>query len=241
MLTKVTPMINQNAVHLTTDKKTVTVTLPTNTELLKGGLVSIDSSHKLITTNSLKVAEHFGKRPSNVNQKIRRLMKNGRLKIKPSYYRNQQDKQQIYYPLTRDQFLQVVFGFTGDKAEQFHADFIKLFNQQEAELNEWRKSRQSIIEPTKIANDSIEWLKKELTKEIPESRKPNFLYTNIQCAIKKVATGHAHTKRSEMTTEQLKIIEWLEVQVHQEIERLKTLGLSALEIREQVLTLIKGT
>ena len=215
-------------------------TLPTNTELLAGDLTSIDSSHKFITTNSLKVAKHFGKRPSNVNQKIRRLLKNGRLKIKPSYYLNQQGKQQIYYPLSRDQFLQVVFGFTGDKAEQFHADFIQLFNQQEAELNEWRKSRQSVIEPTKIANNSIEWLRLELIKEIPESRKSSFLYINIQTSITKAATGNGRTDRAEMNAEQLKLVEWLELRTREEIERMKILGISAVNIRQSILDTLKA-
>ena len=45
-----------------------TETLPSSTELLAGKLVAINSDHKFITTNSLKVAKHFGKRASNVNQ-----------------------------------------------------------------------------------------------------------------------------------------------------------------------------
>lgn len=215
-------------------------TLPTNTELLAGDLTSIDPSHKFVTTNSLKVAKHFGKRPSNVNQKIRRLLRSGRLKIKPSYYLNQQGKQQIYYPLNRDQFLQVVFGFTGDKAEQFHADFIQLFNQQEAELNKWRKSRLSVIEPTKIANNSIEWLRLELIKEIPESRKPSFLYINIQTSITKAATGNGRTDRAEMNAEQLKLVEWLELRTREEIERMKILGISAVNIRQSILDMLKA-
>jgi len=217
-----------------------TETLPSSTELLAGKLVAIDSQHKFITTNSIKVAKHFGKRPSNVNQKIRRLLRNGRLKIKPSYYLNQQGKQQIYYSLNRDQFLQLVFGFTGDKAEQFHADFIQLFNQQEIELNEWRQSRQSVIESTKTANNSIEWLRLELSKEIPESRKSSFLYTYIQKAITKAATGDARTKRAIMTAEQLKLVEWLEDRVHDEIERMKALGASAVDIRQSILDTLKS-
>ena len=44
-----------------------------------------------------------------------------------------------------------------------------------------------------------------------------------------------------MTTEQLKVVEWLEIKVHEEIERLRALGFPAVEIRAQVLELIKET
>lgn len=232
MLTREIVMSNHNTAPSTT--------LPTNTELLAGKLVAIDSSHKFITTNSLKVAAHFDKRPADVNRKIGKLIKKGVCKFAPSYYINKQGKQQIYYSLNRDQFLQVVLSFNGDKADQFRFVFIQLFNQQEAELIKWRASRQSVIEPTKIANDSIEWLRLELIKEIPESRKPSFLYINIQKAITKAATGNANTNRAEMNATQLKLIQWLELQVHDEIERLKVLELPATEIREQVLTLLKA-
>ncbi|NOR70431.1 MAG: hypothetical protein GQ532_12190 [Methylomarinum sp.] len=216
------------------------VTLPTNTELLSGKLTEIDSCHKVITTNSLKVADHFDKRPADVNRKISKLIKNGVCNFTPSYYLNLQGKQQIYYPLNRDQFLQIVFGFTGNKAEQFHASFIQAFNQQEAELKEWKKKRQSVIEPTKSANNSIEWLRLELIKETPESRKPQFLYINIQSAITKAATKNARTNRNEMTANQLNFIQCLEIYVHQEIERMRGLELSAVEIRKHILDILKA-
>ena len=108
------------------------------------------------------------------------------------------------------------------------------------ELLEWEKTRQAVIEPTKMASDSIQWLRLELEKEIPESRKPGLLHTHIQRAITKYSTGNSNIKREVMTARQLKLVEWLEKQVHDEIERLKALGLPATEIRKQILLLLKG-
>jgi len=79
-----------------------------------------------------------------------------------------------------------------------------------------------------------------LLKEIPESGKPKFLYINIQKAITKAATGNANTNRAVMTSEQLRIIGWLEIQVRDEIERMRTLDFSAVKIRESILELLKA-
>lgn len=67
----------------------MTSPLPTRIDLLQGGIVTLDHQHKKVITNTIQVADHFGKRPSNVNQRIASLVKRGRLKIKPSYYLNQ--------------------------------------------------------------------------------------------------------------------------------------------------------
>ena len=214
--------------------------IPTKVDLLQQGLVVIDRNHKQVTTNTLIVTKQFNKKHKNVLQRITNLTKKGRLKIQPSYYLDKQGKKQKYYVLDRKSFSIVVLGFTGEEAENFRVEYIEQFEKIADELLEWRKTRQDVIEPTKVANDSLAWLKLALEKEIPESRKPKFLYINIQQAITKAATGKANSERSEMSAEQLKIIQWLEVQVHDEIERLKGVGIPATSIREQILALLKG-
>ena len=214
--------------------------IPTKVDLLQQGLVVIDRNHKQVTTNTLIVTKQFNKKHKNVLQRITNLTKKGRLKIQPSYYLDKQGKKQKYYVLDRKSFSIVVLGFTGEEAENFRVEYIEQFEKIADELLEWRKTRQDVIEPTKVANDSLAWLKLALEKEIPESRKPKFLYINIQQAITKSATGRANSERSEMSAEQLKIIQWLEVQVHDEIERLKGGGIPATSIREQILALLKG-
>ncbi|MDX2426150.1 MAG: Rha family transcriptional regulator [Cycloclasticus sp.] len=215
-------------------------TLPNKADLQQTNIVNVDQHHKRITTNSLQVAKHFDKRPSNVNQRIASLVKRGRLKVKPSYYLNKQGKQQKYYELNRDHFLLVVLGFTGDKADGYKADFIQLFNQVEEDAKQWQAHRQNVIEPTKTCNDSTARLILELKKEIPESRKPELLYNHIQKAVNKAATGNANTKRAEMNSEQLKLVKWLEVRVHEEIERMRALNVSAVDIRQSILDTLKA-
>jgi Rha family phage regulatory protein len=218
----------------------MTATLPTKTELLEVSIVAIDQLHKKVFTNTIQVADSFGKRPSNVNQRISSLVKRGRLKIKPSYYLSQQGKEQVYYKLNRDQFLLVVMGFTGSKADQFKSDFIQLFNQQEAELRQWQTGRLVSTDTTKQANDQIYWLRNKLAETIPTSRRCTMLFIHIQGAITKRATGKANTKRDAMTACQLLEVGNLEQRVEAQIEKLSHEGLPAVHIRDEVIAMIKA-
>ncbi|MFK5948152.1 MAG: Rha family transcriptional regulator [Methylococcales bacterium] len=128
---------------------------PTKEELLNQNLVSIDSKHKAITTNTLKTAQYFGRNHKNILQRITTLIKNSRLTIQPSTYIDSRGKEQNYYILDRKNFSIVVLGFTGKKAEQFRVNYVEQFEAQAAELIEWRKTRQNTIEPTENANDAI--------------------------------------------------------------------------------------
>jgi Rha family phage regulatory protein len=217
----------------------MTSPLPTRIDLLQGGIVTLDHQHKKVITNTIQVADHFGKRPSNVNQRIASLVKRGRLKIKPSYYLNQQGKQQNYYELNRDQFLLVVMGFTGDKADQFKSDFIQLFNSQEAELQQWRKQSVLTSDSTKQANDKVYQLQAELAEEIPGSKRCTMIFIHFQRAITKSVTGSAKTERAMMTAHQLYQVEQLEQMVNNEIERLRLDGIAPQQIRDDVLTMIR--
>jgi len=225
---------------LNTDNKINNVILPTKAELLQQALVVIDSNHKSVWTNTLKIADHFGKQHKNVLRRVNNLIEKGRLNLEPSYYLDEFGRKQKYYVLDRKSFSTVVLGFTGEKAEDFRIEYVEQFEKNATELIQWRKVRQEVIEPTKLASDSIQWLRLELEKEIPDSRKPGLLHIHIQGAIKKHATGNANTNREVMTARQLKLVEWLEIQVHDEIERLKALELPATKIREQILLLLKG-
>jgi Rha family phage regulatory protein len=214
--------------------------IPTKSELINVSLVAIDQHHKKVITSTVQIADYFGKRPSNVNQRITSLVKRGRLNIKPSYYLNSQGKEQVYYKLNRDQFLLVVMGFTGEKADRFKADFIQLFNQQEAELIEWQQGRLIAIDTTKQANHQIYWLQNELKSVIPDSLRCKMLFVHLQQGITKAVTGKANTPRGSMTSSQLLKIGNLEEQVEANIEQLKREGLPALTIRDEVLASLKA-
>lgn len=213
--------------------------LPSKAELLESKLVDVDQQHKKAITNTLQVASNFGKRPSEINRRINTLSKKGLCRIAPSYYLDQQSKQQKYYELNRDQFLLVVMGFTGDKADQFKAEFIQLFNQLEAELLQWRTGRLIASDLTKQANDQIHWLQAELEKVIPTSKRCTMLFVHIQQAITKIVTGSAKTKRFMMTAEQLEQIGHLEQQVQDHIKQLKHEGVAPEQIRDAVIDKIK--
>ena len=218
----------------------MTVTLPTKSELLEVSIVAIDQFHKKATTNTIQLANHFLKRPSEINRRIALLSNKGLCRIAPSYYLNQQGKKQKYYELNRDEFLLVVMGFTGSKADKFKSDFIQLFNQQETELRQWQQGRLVAIDTTKEANEQIYWLKNKLAETIPNSKRCTMLFVHIQQAITKIATGKANTNRDTMTEGQLLKISNLEEQVEIQIEQLNREGLPPITIRNEVIATIKA-
>lgn len=91
-------------------------------------------------TNSLLVAEKFGKEHRHVLDAIRELVKgcaenSAILMFEETTYVNPQNKQE--YPMfimNRDGFTLLAMGFTGKKALSFKMDFINAFNKMEALL-----------------------------------------------------------------------------------------------------------
>jgi len=213
--------------------------LPTKSEL-EVSIVAIDQHHKKVITSTVQIADYFGKRHSNVIRRLTALSAIGLLKVEPSYYLNQQAKKQKYYELNRDQFLLVVLGFTGSMADQFKADFIQLFNQQETELRQWQQGRLVAVDTTKQANDQIYLLQNKLAETIPNSKRCTMLFVHIQGAITKSVTGKANTSRNTMTAGQLLKIGNLEEQVEANIEQLNREGLPPLTIRDEVMAMIKA-
>jgi len=218
----------------------MTATLSTKSELLEVSIVAIDQFHKKVITNTIQLANYFLKRPSEINRRIALLSNKGLCRIAPSYYLNQQGKKQKYYELNRDEFLLVVMGFTGSKADKFKSDFIQLFNQQETELRQWQQGRLVAIDMTKEANDQIHLLQNKLAETIPNSKRCTMLFVHIQQAITKIATGKANTNRDTMTEGQLLKISNLEEQVEIQIEQLNREGLPPITIRNEVIATIKA-
>jgi len=104
---------------------------------------------KKIKTDSLIVAEKFGKRHDNVIQKIEKLVKNDSisfLNFKATYYKDNRGNDQKKYEMDRDSFAILIMGFTGKRAYEWKASFLKAFNSMEKILlqqqNEsWRQAR----------------------------------------------------------------------------------------------------
>lgn len=90
-------------------------------------------------TDSLTVAEQFGKRHDRVLQDIRELDCSSEFRFHnfvETHYTHPQNKQQ--YPkfyMTRDGFTFLVMGYTGTDAARFKEDYIKAFNSMEQHMS----------------------------------------------------------------------------------------------------------
>ena len=89
--------------------------------------------------DSLFIAEYFEKEHKTVLRAISNILENDsglseefrRHNFAQSSYRNEQNKKQPCYEMTRDGFTLLVMGFTGKKAMKFKEEYIKRFNQME--------------------------------------------------------------------------------------------------------------
>ena len=138
------------------------------------------------TTDSLKVAEHFGKKHQNVLRKIERIIDAGSLDWAPngaecfrrSRYQDASGKWNTVYLMNRDGFMFLVMGFTGRKADEWRWKFIDAFNRMEQYI------RQHDIELL---------LRRTMTDEIRDSgeneRMHGFAYKQYTDLAYKIATG----------------------------------------------------
>ena len=100
--------------------------------------------------DSLFVAELFEKNHKEVLRDIRKITdplsglseEFRQRNFAPSSYRNQQNKKQPCYYLTRDGFTMLVMGYTGQKAMQFKELYIKRFNEMEKVIKSLVAARQ---------------------------------------------------------------------------------------------------
>lgn len=96
----------------------------------------------LALTNSLLVAEKFGKRHKHVIEAIEKLLvktaenSSDLCMFEKSTYLDMQGKSQPMYIMNRDGFSLLVMGFTGKKALQFKLEFINAFNEMERYIKE---------------------------------------------------------------------------------------------------------
>lgn len=91
-----------------------------------------------VLTNSLLVAEKFGKKHYHVMDSIRNLLnsheKSGQYFVLDTYIDNS-GKENPMYVMNRDGFTLLVMGFTGEKALQFKMDYIEAFNKMEQTIH----------------------------------------------------------------------------------------------------------
>lgn len=88
-------------------------------------------------TDSLAVAEHFGKRHDNVLRKVAEVEcseRFRRLNFEAANYLDQQKKPRQMWRMSKDGFWLLAMGFTGAEAARWREAFIDAFNNLESEL-----------------------------------------------------------------------------------------------------------
>lgn len=90
------------------------------------------SGNKLVT-DSRKVAKHFGKRHDNVLRAIESLKKQipdefAQLNFEASSYVDATGRRNTLWHMTKDGFVLLVMGFTGEKALKAKLEYIAAFN-----------------------------------------------------------------------------------------------------------------
>ena len=99
--------------------------------------------------SSLDVAEHFGKRHSDVLRAIKNLKIpkdfNGRNFAPVEYVDEKGEKRPMYY-LTRDGFTLLAMGFTGKKAMEWKIKYIEAFNKMEEYIRKQQVDVEALLD-----------------------------------------------------------------------------------------------
>lgn len=122
-----------------------------------GDIVFVDSK-KRVLTNSLKIAEIFEKRHSNVLRDIVKLdcsRKFNELNFEHVEYVDVKGEVRPAYDITKNGFVFLVMGYRGEKAAKFKEDYIDLFDKMESVLKRQSISRLTGIETRKSMTDKI--------------------------------------------------------------------------------------
>ena len=98
--------------------------------------ISIRNGHAV--TTDIQIAEAFGKRTSDLKRLIRKLpcpKHFSERNFTLTSYIDKQGKQRPMYEITKDGFVLLVMGFTGERAIEFKIRYIEAFNAMEKYLH----------------------------------------------------------------------------------------------------------
>lgn len=130
-------------------------------KISKVDLVYVEAARAL--TNSVLVAQKFGKEHKHVLDSIRELIKgcaeNSATPMfeETTYIHPQNGQEYPMFIMNRDGFTLLAMGFTGDKALRFKLDFIKAFNRMEEQLrNNALSIPTTLPEALRLAADKAE-------------------------------------------------------------------------------------
>ena len=138
-----------------------------------------------VVTTSLKIAEVFRKRHTEVLRAIRELECPadfaGR-NFASGSYRDANNQERPMYEITRDGFTLLVMGFTGEKAMEFKIAYIEAFNAMESELkrnSETAEAIMSALTPVIRENERLR-LQYDFARHFLPNGKPGELNENGQ-------------------------------------------------------------
>lgn len=118
-------------------------------------------------TDSLMVADSFGKLHKDVLEKIEKILadsaENSAQCFRLSHYKDASGKMNKRYLMNRDGFTFLVMGFTGKKADKWKWEYIHAFNSMESVIHEkstqtWIETRQAGMLTRKAETDTIKRL-----------------------------------------------------------------------------------
>ena len=124
-------------------------------------------------TDSLKVAQVFGKQHKNIMQAIRNILGSAensahRKWFCESMYCDTQGKKQPMFLMTRDGFSLLAMGLTGAKAMQFKIAFIEQFNAMEKVIQTMKPTTpavpQTFAEALRLAASQAEQIEEQQRK-----------------------------------------------------------------------------
>lgn len=114
-------------------------------------LVKINDNNQ-VTTDSLTVADRFGKRHCDVLRSIK-LLKCSRdfnaRNFASVEYKDQKGEKRTYYDMTQDGWMFLVMGFTGERAAEWKEKFIVAFRAMETELKKRQDKPVTVSEHTR--------------------------------------------------------------------------------------------
>lgn len=154
-----------------------------------------------VLTNSLLVAEKFGKRHADVVGAIENSLTEGSestdAKLRSSFvsssYIDNKGEERPMYIMDRDGFSVMAMGFTGDKAMDFKVEFISAFNAMEKKPKEL-SAPQTYAEALRRLADEAE--EKERTKDLPGQKTGQLDESKERYGIRRRAKEHNMNWRS---------------------------------------------
>ncbi len=155
------PATNRTAVNLKTERQFIMTTAPANTSRSILAMLDVEQFVQIkdgqVVTNSLKVAEAFGKKHFHVMRDIKAVDCSEEFNASNFGcvdYIDGKGEVRPMYEMTKNGFIFLVMGFTGAKAAAIKEAYIRVFDEMAAAwkmnaLNAWRARSCWVISPAR--------------------------------------------------------------------------------------------